>query len=87
MQTQPQQSIGYCEKAIVTFIHGYLAQNQCAPTFREIAEGVGLAVSPTRRWLEKLRDKGWLRWEPKPRSFQLWFQFQRQEEHEQENLA
>ena len=87
-QTQPQQTLTGQEQAIVIFIHGYLAQNQISPSISEIAEAIGLTLYPTHRWLLSLRNKGWLRWTPHSnRSFKLWFQFQQQEEHEQENLA
>ena len=46
-------------------IYHYLAKRQGEPpTVREISNAVGRSVSTTNKTLEKLRDKGFVTWEP-----------------------
>lgn len=43
---------------IVEYIKAYMVRNKMAPTFREIAEGVGLSVANVYTHVEKLGEAG-----------------------------
>jgi repressor LexA len=50
---------------IYQFIQDFHQQNGYAPTFREIADGIGQSLSSAAAYITALGDKGYVAWEPK----------------------
>lgn len=67
------QNISPKQKQVLEFIEKYTDQNDYAPSFREIAEGLGLSsVATVAEHIENLKSKGYLQKEPTlARSIQL----------------
>jgi repressor LexA len=60
------------QKEVFDYIEAYRQKRDISPTFREIADGVGLSLATTMIHIQNLRDKGCITWEPKsPRSIHL----------------
>ena len=51
-------------RQILEFIQEYTAVHSYSPTFREIGEEVGLAVSCVHYWMKKLVEDGALEYVP-----------------------
>jgi SOS-response transcriptional repressor LexA len=60
------------QKEALDYIEAYRRQRDISPTFREIAEGMGLSLASAMEHIQALRDKGCVEWEPKsPRSIHI----------------
>jgi SOS-response transcriptional repressor LexA len=60
------------QKEVLDYIEAYRRQRDLSPTFREIADGVGLSLTTVMAHIQALRDKGCITWEPNsPRSIHI----------------
>jgi repressor LexA len=48
---------------ILRYILDYRQRRDVSPTFREIAEGVGLSLASAREHIEALKGKGYIAWD------------------------
>jgi repressor LexA len=60
------------QKEVFDYIEAYRQKRDISPTFREIADGVGLSLASVMAHIQALRDKGCITWVPKsPRSIHV----------------
>lgn len=60
------------QRAILSFIKGYIERRECSPTVREIAEYLGIGYNAARKRLIVMQRKGIIDWEyGSPRSIHI----------------
>jgi repressor LexA len=56
---------------IYQYILDYRQRENSPPTFREIAEGIGVSLSTTRVHIRTLKGKGYITWDGRARSIRV----------------
>jgi repressor LexA len=60
------------QKEVLAYIINYRKEKDLSPTFREIAEGVGVSLATAMAHIQVLRGKRYITWEPNsPRSIHV----------------
>lgn len=70
--TERVESAPKTDAQVVAVIRAYIDSHGYSPSMRDIAKAIGLSVSPTKRRLDLMRDKGLITFESgKPRTIKV----------------